>query len=148
MFWREYELTSSMAMLNQRLYTSSLNLSGHVSSICFMAIEYVWICITPSSLQCDACHPSNITKSLQWKSVRILGIICMCLNILWGVPCALALFNSFYLPCPHVGHISLSAYFPLYRIQSLWHTCYGMYSTPNIFNIFFSSLEQPNPVVR
>jgi hypothetical protein len=40
-------LTPSMAMLNHRLCTSSLNLSGHVSSICFMAIESVGIHITP-----------------------------------------------------------------------------------------------------
>ena len=131
-----------MDILNQRFRTSSLNLFFHVSSICFMAIEAVGIRNTPSSLLCDACHPYNIANSLQQKSLWILGIIGMCLNILWGGPCSLALlFNYAYLPCPHFGYISMSTYSPLYRILSLGHAWYDMYSTSNIFNISFASLQ-------
>jgi hypothetical protein len=50
-------LTPSIFMLNHRLSTSSLNLSDHVSSICFMAIESTRIHIMPGSLLCEACHP-------------------------------------------------------------------------------------------
>jgi hypothetical protein len=74
-FWREYGLTPSMAMLSRRLHTSSLNFSsslnflGHVPSICFMTIESVGIHITPNSLLYEACHPCNIANSLQCKSL-------------------------------------------------------------------------------
>ena len=71
---------------------SSMDLSSHVSSICFMEIESVGIHITPSSLWYNACHPCSIPNSLQQKSLEILGIISMCLNILWEGPCALDLF--------------------------------------------------------
>ena len=131
-------------MLIRRLHTSFLNFSGHVSSICFMAIESLGMSITPNSLLCEACHPCNITNSLQRKSLWILGIIGMCLNILWGGPCDLIfLFDLWYLSFPHFKHISLSAYSPLYSIQSFRHAWYDMYSTPNIFNIFFASLQLP-----
>jgi hypothetical protein len=46
-----------------------------------------------------------------------------------------------YLSCPHHRHISLSTYLFLYRIQSSRHAWYDMYSTPDIFNIFFSSTQ-------
>ena len=52
--WREHGLTPSMAIPSRRLRTSSLNFSGHVSSICFMAIESIGIHITPKSLLCKA----------------------------------------------------------------------------------------------
>ena len=81
-----------MAMLNQRLCTSPLNLLSHVSSICFMAIESVGIHITPGSLLCVACHLCNLVNCLQRKSLWIAGIIGMCFNILWGGPCALCFF--------------------------------------------------------
>jgi len=132
----------SMAMLSHRLYSSSLNFLGHVSSILFMAIESIGIHITPDSLLCEACHPCNIVNSLQKKILWILGIICMCLNIVWGGPCDLPfLFDLWYLSCPNFRHISLSTYSPLYRIQSFRHAWYVMYSTINIFNIFFASSQ-------
>ena len=110
----------SMAMLRRRLRTSSLNFSGHVSFIYFMAIKSIGIRITPNSLLCEACHPCNIANSLQRKSLWILGIKGMCLNILKGGPHDLPLFFYLsYLSCPHFVHISLSAYSPLYRIESL-----------------------------
>ena len=145
MFWREYGLTPSMAMLSHRLRTSFLNFSGHVSSICFMAIELVGICINPNSLLCEACHPCNIANYLQQKSLWILGIIRMCLNILKGGPvCDLPFFFDLsYLSCPYFRHISLSPYSPLYRIQSFGHAWYDMYSTLNIFNNFFASSQLP-----
>ena len=137
MFWREYGLTPSMALLSHRLRTSSLNFLGHVSSICFMAIESVGIHITPNSLMCEVCHPCNIANSLQRKSLWLLGIIGMCLNILKGGPRDLPLFFYLsYLSCPHFEHISLFAYSPLYRIQSFGHAWYDTYSKPNIFNNF------------
>ena len=125
-----------------KLRTSSLNFSGHVSSICFMAIESIGIRITPNSLLCEACHPCNIANYLQWKSLWILGIIGMCLNILKEGPRDLPFFFYLsYLPCPHFGHFSLSTYYPLYRIKSFGHAWYDMYSTPNIFNNFFASSQ-------
>ena len=132
-----------MAMLSRRLHTSSLNFSGHVSSICFMAIESVGIRINPNSLLCEACHPCNIANSLQQNSLLILGIIGMCLNILKGglVRDLPFFFYLSYLSCPHFGHISLSAYSPLYRIQSFGHAWCDMYSKPNIFNNFFASSQ-------
>ena len=144
MFWREYGLTPSMAMLSHRLRTSSLNFLGHVSSIRFMSIESVGIHITPNSLLCEACHPYNIANSLQWKSLWILGIIGMCLNILKGGPHDLPFFFYLsYLSCPHFEHISLFSYSPLYRIQSFGHAWYDMYSTTNIFNNLFVSSQLP-----
>ena len=138
--WREYGLTPSMEMLSPRHHTSFLNFSSHVSFICFMAIELVGIRITPNSLLCEACHPCNIANYLQRKSLWILGIIGMCLNILKGGPHDLPLFLDLsYLSCPHFRHISLSAYSPLYIMQSFGHAWYDMYSTPNIFNSFFAS---------
>ena len=132
----------SMTMLSRRLCTSSLNFSVCVSSICFMAIESVGIPITPNSRLCEACHTCNIANNLQWKSLWILEIIGMCLNILKGGPRDLLVFFYLsYLSCPHFRHISLSAYYPLYRIQSFGHAWYDMYSTPNIFNNFFASSQ-------
>ena len=117
-FWRKYGMAPSMVMLSHRLHTSSLNFSSHVSSICFMDIESVGICITPDSLMCEACHPGNIDNSFQRKILWILGITGMFLHILWGVPCDLPFFYLWYLQCPHFGHISLFTYSPLYRIKS------------------------------
>ena len=140
----EYGLMPSMSILNRRLHTSSLNLSGHVSSIWFMVIQYIGIHDTPSSLLCDAGNPPNIDNYLQLKSLWILGIIDMWLNILWGETCALALlFDSLYLSCPNSRHIYFSPYFYLYRINALGHACYDIYSTTNIFNILFSSSQLP-----
>ena len=122
--------TPSMAILNPRLRTYSLNFSSHISSICFMVIKFVGIRNTPSSLRRNACHPCNITNFFQWKRLWILGIIGMCVNILWGGPCSLPLFfDLWYLSCPHFGHISLSTYSPLYRIQSFGHAWYDMICT-------------------
>ena len=45
--------------------TSFLKLSCHLSSIFFMAIEYVGIHMTLGSLQCEAYHPFNMATSLQ-----------------------------------------------------------------------------------
>ena len=44
-----------------------LKFMGHVSSICFMTIEYVGIHITAHSLQCEAQHLCNIANSFQRK---------------------------------------------------------------------------------
>ena len=141
-FKREYGLMASMAMLSHRLRTSSLNFSGHVSSICFMAIESIGIHITPNSLLCEAFHPCNIANSLLRKSIWILGIISMSLNILkWGPHDLPLFFYLSYLSCPHFRHISLSAYYPLYIIQSFGRAWYYIYSTPNIFNNFFASSQ-------
>jgi hypothetical protein len=54
----------SMAMLSHIIPTSSLNFSGHISSILFMDIESVGTHITLKSLLCEACHPCNIDNSL------------------------------------------------------------------------------------
>ena len=104
----------SMAMLSRRLRTSSLNFSGHVSSICFMAIESVGIHITPNSLLCEACHPCNIANSLQRKSLLILGIIGMCLNILKGGPHDLPFFFIYHTSHAHILDISLCLHILLY----------------------------------
>ena len=141
-FWREYKLTPSMAMLNRRLHTLSLNLLSHVFTICFMAIESTGIHITPFSLLCEACHLCNSDNCLQWKSLWIFGVIGMCLNILWEGPCSLCLiFYSWYLSCPHFGHLSLLAYASMYKMKSFRHSWYDMYTTPNIFSILFASVE-------
>ena len=126
-------------MLSRWFHTSSLNFSGHISSICFMGIKYIGIFITPNSFLCEECHPYNIANSLQWKSLWILGIIGMRLNILKGGPHDLHFFFYLsYLSFPHFRHTSLSTYSPLYIIQSFGHAWYDMYSTPNIFNNFFA----------
>ena len=82
MFWREYKLTPSMVMLNYRLQTSSFNLLGHESSICFMTIKSTRIYITHGSLLSEACHSCNTVNSLKWKILWIFDIIGTCLNIL------------------------------------------------------------------
>ena len=106
-------MTPSMSMLSRRLRTSSLNFSGHVSYICFMAIESVVIHITPNSLLCEAFHPYNISNYLQRKSLRILGIIGMCLSILKGGPHDLPFFfyHTFHA---HISDISLCLHILLY----------------------------------
>lgn len=50
-------------------------------------------------------------------------------------------FKSQYLSCSHFGHLSLSAYESLYRIQSFGHVWYVMYSTTNLFHILFASMQ-------
>ena len=101
----------------------------YVSSIWLMAIESIGIQNTPSSHQCDACHPYNIANYLQQNILWILGIIGMCLNILWGGPCALALlFDSLYLSCPYFGHISSCIF------SSLENTIIGTWMIWYVFN--------------
>jgi len=126
-FWREYGLTPSITMLNWRLCTSSLKLSGHVSSIWFMPIESVWIHLTLGSPLCEVCHPFNIANCLQWNTLWILGIMGMCLNILWGGPCALPFI---YLFMVHVMpklwtyvsiHIFIFVYNIIIRKSIVWY---------------------------
>jgi len=112
--WGYCYWSPSMANVRHRFRIPSLNFLGHGSFIWFMAIESVGIHITPDSLLCEACHSCNIANSLQWQSLWILGIIGMCVNILWGGLCDLPIFLNYGTYHAHISDISIFLHILLY----------------------------------
>ena len=110
------------------LFTSSLNLSGHVSSIWFMAIESAQIWITLAHFYVRRVISATRLIIFNKRTFEFLELMHVSQYLMKRTMCLTLIFFYFwYLPFPHYRHISLSPYSSMYRIQYFEHVWHDMY---------------------